>query len=137
MPRRLAFDSDVLIYAASEGQPYAPALRAALFSVPPLTHSGSVLLCPELLSKPLRLGLGAELKVLQGYLDRLDLIDVSEEIALVAGLMSVAYRLKAPDALHLACAVHAGADAFVTNNREDFRQAEVLELQVLYPEEVD
>jgi predicted nucleic acid-binding protein len=92
VPRRLAFDSDVLIYAATAadtaadggGPPHADALRDAL----------------------------------------------------LATQLAAAYRLKAPDALHLACAVHAGADAFVTNNRRDFRQAEILESPVVYPEGV-
>lgn len=140
MPRRLAFDSDVLIYAATaadeRGQPYAVTLRDALLSGPPLTHCGSVLLLPEVLSKPIRLGLNDELDLLQTYLNRLELVEISTDLALLATQLAAAYRLKAPDALHLACAVHAGADAFVTNNRKDFKQAEILELQVLYPEEV-
>ena len=134
--RHLAFDSDVLIYATSETHPYAPVLRSALFAVPPLTHSGSVLLYPELLSKPMRTGQTHDLAVLRGYLGRLMLVDIGREVALMATELAAAYRLKAPDALHLACAVHTGADAFVTNNRKDFKQAEILELQVLYPEEV-
>lgn len=138
MPR-LAFDSDVLIYAASaaaEGeQPHASALKDALLSAPALTHCGSVLLLPEILSKPLRLGLSAELDLLQTYLDRLNLVGIDTDVALLATQLAAAYRLKAPDALHLACAVHAGADAFVTNNRKDFKQAEILELPVLFPEQ--
>ena len=46
--------------------------------------------------------------------------------ALLVNSSAPAFTL--PDALHLACAVHAGADAFVTNNRKDFKQAEILEL---------
>ncbi len=140
MPRRLAFDSDALIYAATAGgegaQSHADALRTALLSGPPFTHCGSVLLLPEVLSKPIRLGLNAESELLQTYLNRLELVEISTDLAVLATQLAAAYRLKAPDALHLASAVHAGADAFVTNNRKDFRQAEILELQVLYPEEV-
>ena len=137
MPSRLAFDSDVLIYAASQEHPHAPALRDALLSAPPFTHCGSVLLLPEVLSKPLRLGLGAELELLQAYLDRLELVEITTDLALLAAQLSAAYHLKAPDALHLACAVQSGADALVTNNRKDFKPEEILEIPVLYPEEIE
>jgi predicted nucleic acid-binding protein len=36
------------------------------------------------------------------------------------------------DAIHLATAIQAGADAFVTNNIKDF-DSEILELKILFP----
>jgi predicted nucleic acid-binding protein len=136
VPPRYAFDSDVLIYAATASNPHGGVIRNLLQHAPPQHHLGSVLLYPELLSKPSRLGHTDELRTLQGYLARLHLADITADIALLATQFSAAYRLKAADALHLASAVHAGADAFVTNNRKDFRPGEVLEIKILSPDGV-
>jgi predicted nucleic acid-binding protein len=134
--RRLAFDSDVLIYAADPTHPHAERLRKLLLDVPPQTHSGSVLLYVELLARPLRLSMEGEVRTLRGFLGTLNLIEITAATALLATQLAAAYRLRAPDALHLACAVEAGADALLTNNRKDFRQGEILELGVLYPEDL-
>lgn len=130
---RYALDADVLIYAANPNEPHGEVIRGLLQSAVPGVHLGSVLLYPELLSKPLREEWATEVVTLQGYLNRLLLLDITLEIALLGTQLAAAYRLKAADALHLATAVHAGADAFVTNNRKDFNPAAVLELRVLFP----
>ena len=38
--------------------------------------------------------------------------------------------------MHLATAVHAGSERFLTNNRKDFLKDRVLELSVVYPDEL-
>ncbi|MCI2267141.1 hypothetical protein [Sediminivirga luteola] len=43
--------------------------------------------------------------------------------------------LRAADAAHLATAVVAGADRFVTNNRNDFPR-EISEIDIVYPDEL-
>ncbi len=97
-------------------------------------HVGSVLLLTEVLANPLREGRATELQLLGSLLAALSLHDITRSTALLATQLAAAYRLRAPDALHLACAVEAGASAFLTANRKDFRRGEILELGVLYPE---
>lgn len=91
-----------------------------------------MLLLPEVLAKPLRTGDDAELAALGAVLGRLDLRPVDEATARLAVALAAAYRLKAGDALHLATAVGAGADRFVTNNRRDFPPT-IAEIDVTYP----
>lgn len=133
---RYALDSDVLIYAADLGNPLGGVIRHLLQHSAPGTHLGSVLLFPEVLTRPLREGKLSELKFLSDLLATLELQEITAATAQLSTQLAAAYRLKAADALHLATAVQAGADAFVTNNRKDFRPGEVLEIKVLFPEEV-
>lgn len=113
-----AFDADVMIYAASPSHPHGPRLRDLLLGE---GCTGSVLLLPEVLSKPLRDGAdGDEAQELLALLARLELRPVDMETAQLATTIAAAHRLRAADAVHLATAVLAGADRFVTNNRRDF-----------------
>jgi predicted nucleic acid-binding protein len=49
--------------------------------------------------------------------------------------LGVTHGLRAVDAVHLATAVHAGADRFITNNRRDFPQT-MREIDIVYPSEL-
>ncbi|MGF1596023.1 MAG: FAD-dependent oxidoreductase [Acidimicrobiales bacterium] len=93
---------------------------------------GSVLLIPELLTKPLRDGAEAELEALAALLGRVDLRPVDEAIAELATMLGATHGLSAADAVHLATAVAAGADRFVTNNSSDFTSA-ITEIAITYP----
>lgn len=124
-----AFDTDVLIYAASD-HPDAPRIRSILFG--PDETIGSLVLLPEALSKPMRLDDQAELARLIELLDRFDLKPVDLEIALGATEYAAKYDLKAADAIHLATAVVWGAERFHTNNRKDFGP-HIEELEVVWP----
>jgi predicted nucleic acid-binding protein len=132
-----AFDADVLIYAAVADHPLGMRVRA-LFPIEPVERTGtiagigSVLLLPELLTKPLREGARAELDELGALLSRLDLRPVDESIADLATALGAAYGLRAADAVHLATAVNAGADRFITNNAADFPKT-ITEVDVTYP----
>jgi predicted nucleic acid-binding protein len=129
-----AFDADVLIYAASPGHELGERVRA-LFPVGgegELAGVGSVLLLPEVLTKPTRDESEAELDALYGLLARLDLRPVDEAVAGLAVVLGATYRLKAADAVHLATAVNAGADRFITNNTRDFRRG-IGEVDVVHP----
>ncbi|MEO6121798.1 MAG: PIN domain-containing protein [Acidimicrobiales bacterium] len=132
-----AFDADVLIYAAVRGHALGRRVRALLAD--PATNPetgragvGSVLLLPELLARPVREDASAELAALEALLGRLDLRPVDEATAELAVALGASYRLRAADAVHLATAVGAGADRFLTNNRRDFRKT-ILEIEVTYP----
>jgi len=135
-----AFDADVLIYAAVPGHALGRRVRV-LFPLQSVDQSeaiagiGSVLLLPELLAKPLRDGADDELVELAGLLGRLDLRPVDEATAGLATALGAAHRLRAADAVHLATAVAAGADRFVTNNQADFPKS-ISEIDVTYPEDL-
>lgn len=132
-----AFDADVLIYAAVPGHHLGRRVLA-LFPDSPTDETGivagigSVLLIPELLSKPTREEADSELLALAALLGRLELRPVDEATAELAVALAASYRLKATDAVHLATAVNGGADRFVTNNRRDFPQT-INEIGITYP----
>lgn len=135
-----AFDADVLIYAAAPDHPLGRRVRA-LFprgsaeTSGPVAGVGSVLLIPELLTKPMRDGSDAELGALAALLARLELRPVDEATAELASALGASYRLRAADAVHLATAVAAGADRFITNNKSDFSRS-IDEVDVTYPAEL-
>jgi predicted nucleic acid-binding protein len=132
-----AFDADVLIYAGAPEHPLGARVRA-LFPAGAggVAGVGSVLLLPEVLAKPMRDEAPDEVSTLVGLLSRLELRPVDAVTAEVATSLAVAYRLRAADAVHLATALVAGADRFVTNNRRDFRPS-ISEIPVVYPDALD
>jgi predicted nucleic acid-binding protein len=134
----LAFDADVLIYAAEAGHQLGEKVLGILEN-PSLDglRIGSALLLPELLSKPIRLELTLERDALLNILSFLDLIPLDTETAMLAAQLGAAYKLKARDAIHLATAVQAGADVFVTNNARDFKPELILELRVIFPADLE
>jgi predicted nucleic acid-binding protein len=90
---------------------------------------------PELLTKPLRENATDELNELSSLLGRLDLLPTDEATAELATAFGAAYGLRAVDAVHLATAVGAGADRFLTNNRSDFPKS-ITEIDVIYPDDL-
>jgi predicted nucleic acid-binding protein len=135
-----AFDADVLIYAAVPGHPLGQRVRArfpadATATSGVVAGTGSVLLIPELLTKPMRDGADAEVEALAALLGRLDLRPVDEALAELATAMGTTYGLRAADAVHLATAVAAGAERFITNNSSDFSKS-ITEVDVTYPDEL-
>jgi predicted nucleic acid-binding protein len=94
---------------------------------------GSVLLLPEVLAKPMRDGATDEVGALIGLLSRLELRPVDPATAEVATSLAASHRLRAADAVHLATAVMAGADRFITDNRRDFPAA-ISEIDITYPD---
>lgn len=135
-----AFDADVLIYAAVPGHRLGRRVRAlfpeeATATTGAVAGIGSVLLIPELLTKPMRDGAETEVEALAALLARLDLRPVDEALAELATSLGAAHRLRAADAVHLATAVAAGADRFITNNASDFTKT-ITEIDVTYPDEL-
>ena len=126
-----AFDADALIYAAVPGHPLGERVAALFRAASPGT--GSVLLLPEVLSKPLRDGTADEVRILASLLARLDLRPVDRATAELATALASRYRLRAADATHLATAVGLGAQRFITNNRRDFGP-HITEIDVTYPD---
>lgn len=135
-----AFDSDVLIYAAVAGHPLGRRVRSLLRGSPGRAGVerpavGSVLLLPELLAKPTRDGEGGEVAELRSLLAHVELLPADLHTATLAVGLGASYGLRAADALHLATAVVAGADRFVTNNAKDFPRS-IQEIDIVYPSEL-
>jgi predicted nucleic acid-binding protein len=130
-----AFDADALIYASVPGHPLGQRVIALFRSAGPgtMAGTGSVLLLPELLSKPLRDGNADEIRILTGLLARMDLRPVDRATAELATALSSTYRLRAANATHLATAVSMGAERFITNNQRDFGP-DIKEIDVTYPD---
>ncbi len=128
-----AFDADALIYAAAPDHPLGRRVRALFTAAPDaIAGIGSVLLVPEVLAKPIRDGATREVDALVALLSRLELRALDSATAEIATSLAVAYRLRAPDAIHLATAVVAGAERFVTDNSRDFPTT-ISEVDVTYP----
>jgi predicted nucleic acid-binding protein len=131
-----AFDADCLIYAAASGHPLGFRVAGLFGRTLDGQRIGSTVLIPELLTKPIREQRTEELRRLGFFLARLDLRPVDRAVASLAAALGARYRLRAADAIHLATAVHHGADRFITNNRRDFDSANVAETAVTYPGEL-
>lgn len=134
------FDADVLIYAAVADHPAGLRVRALFPAGPvddagPTAGVGSVLLIPELLTKPVHDRADEEVAELAGLLGRLVLLPADHATAELATALGAAYGLRAADAIHLASAVGAGADRFLTNNRSDFPRS-ISEIDATYPEDL-
>jgi predicted nucleic acid-binding protein len=112
-----------------------------LFPVEPLDSPGvvagigSVLLLPELLSKPLREQSADELTALGALLGRIDLLPADQATCELATALAASYGLRAADAVHLATALGGGADRFVTNNRSDFPKS-ISDIAITYPDDL-
>jgi predicted nucleic acid-binding protein len=132
-----ALDADVLIYAAVLDHPLGRRVLALFPDEPAIDHEppalvGSVLLISEILTKPIGAGAHAELSALESLLSRIELLPVDRPTADLALALGVRYRLRTVDAVHLATAVGAGADRFVTNNQRHFHRT-ISELEITYP----
>jgi predicted nucleic acid-binding protein len=132
-----AFDADVLVYASIPGHPLGRRVAALFPSVPVGSAArrpgvGSVLLVPELLSKPLRDEDAAAVTTLSGFLARLDLRPADQAVTSLAAVLGAQYKLRAPDATHLATAISMGANRFITNNSKDFGKP-IGEIEVTFP----
>ena len=101
----------------------------------PLAGVGSVLPLPELLSKLLRDGRADELAELGALLGPLDLRPVDAATARLAAALAADHALAAIGAVHLATAVNAGADRFITNDSRDFPR-HITEIRITYPNEL-
>lgn len=134
-----AFDADVHIYAAVPEHPLGRRVRA-LFEAggaeaADRSRVGSVLLIPELISKPLWDGATEELEDLGAMLARVELRPADVTTAELAAAFGATYSLSAADAIHLATGVQAGADRFVTNSRSDFPRS-ITEIDITYPSDL-
>lgn len=132
----IAFDADVLIYAASQHPLGAGVAKLFASAGDDPVGIGSVLLLTEVLAKPMRADPDStEVRALLSLLGHLELRPFDEPTARLSLALAMSYGLRAADAVHLATAVASGAEQFLTNNRKDFPKT-IEEVEVIYPSEL-
>jgi predicted nucleic acid-binding protein len=123
---RVYLDSAPLIYLIEEVAPYAAALEERL-AAPTTVQICSDLTRLECRVKPMREGQNELLSAFDSYFEEI----IAEIVALSRPLIDHATQLRAhygfrtPDALHLAAAIAAGCDLFLTNDHQLSRCTEI------------
>ncbi len=112
-------DTCVLIYLIEEHPSLAPQVESAIRAAPTLCFALSELLRLECRVSPMKQGDFALLAKFDRFFSNAThiFIPASRQVFNLATEFRVQHQLKTPDALHLAFAIHAGCDAFWTNDR--------------------
>lgn len=130
---RIALDTSLFIYLVERHPTFFPKVEPVFRELDAGTVKGiaSVLTLLEVLVRPIEVGaiaLANEFRDVVSAAPNLDLVVVDTNISELAAKIRAAHRFRTPDAIHLATAVHANADAFVTN---DTRLASFTDLRVV------
>lgn len=128
--RRLYIETAPLIYYVEENPAYVAKLDAIIAPVEQgaIGAVTSVITLAEVLTQPLKQG-NARLE--QEYRDILlhsagfHLLPITAPIAELAARLRAHYNLRTPDALHVAAALDAGCDAFLTNDKDIRRVTDI------------
>lgn len=120
--QRLYMDSAPLIYYVEEHPTYLAKMDVVIAEVEqrPLMALSSVITLTEILTRPLKEQnklLEQEYRDILLNSDTFNLLVVSSQIADSAADLRSRYNLRTPDALHVASALDANCDAFLTNDR--------------------
>jgi predicted nucleic acid-binding protein len=127
-------DTAPIIYYIEAHPEYGPLMKKIVASVQSgeLYASTSVITITEVLPKPVAQNQGDLVDTFLKFLKkgaRLDLIDISPEIAESAGRLKANYgSLKTMDALQISAAIESGAEAFLTN---DIRLKQIQETKII------
>jgi len=134
--KRVALESSVFILALEGNKDFPQA--SELFRVLAVARAevfASVLTITEVINKSYEIGdtkrVPARLDFIHGG-GRINVIDVSQAIALKAAQLRAKYHLKTPDAIHLATAIEANCDVFFTADK-DF-QINISEVKIVHIE---
>jgi predicted nucleic acid-binding protein len=119
--QRVLIDSSVWIYHFEQHTEFGAAASRVIEGLEEGTFRGitSELTLLELTVRPLQLGrqdVADEYELLLSYFPNLELEPISREILLDAAGLRARYRLRTPDAILLATALHSRATAAVTND---------------------
>lgn len=129
----IALDTAPIIYYLEANPEFGPIIRPVLDAVirGEVQAVVSSLIVTELLVHPLRANnttlLARYEELLEGT-PSLSVLDLTTTIAKTAAMLRAAYNLKTPDAIHVATALEAGVEVFITN---DGALKRVLEVKVL------
>lgn len=136
--RRVGIDSNVLIYLLEGSGVLADKCAALLDSMAADEAEGvlATLALAEICSGPARSG---DSRLVERYADELSslenvrVVPLSADLAVDAATIRGSRSISIEDAIHLATARHAGATAFVTNDR---RIKAINQLDVIYLDEL-
>lgn len=134
--KRVALETSVFILALEGNQDFPQA--SELFRVLAVARAkmfASVLTITEVINKSYEIGdtkrIPARLNFIHGG-GSINIIDVTQAIALKAAQLRAKYHLKTPDAIHLATAIEANCDLFFTADK-DF-QTTITEVKIVHIE---
>jgi predicted nucleic acid-binding protein len=118
---RLYLETAPLIYYVEENPAYVTKIETIFRTAASASIElvSSVITLTEVLIHPIRLGdsrLEQEYNNILLNSDGFQLLPVTSPIAKSAAQLRAQYNLRTPDALHVATAIHAGCDAFMTND---------------------
>jgi predicted nucleic acid-binding protein len=129
--QRLYIETAPLIYYVEENPNYVAKMNAVVGAIEnsSIEAVSSVITLTEVLAQPVKLN-NANLE--QEYRDILlnsggfRLLPVSARIAEAAASLRARYNLRTPDALHVATAIDAQSDAFLTNDKAIKRVTDIM-----------
>ena len=132
---RVGIDANVLIYLVEDRGLWAERAEE-LFTEIEKRHIApicSALVATELLQHPLRQGNERMVQEYQRILfteSEIQFVNITIPVAVHAATLAAQYRLKTPDAVHLACALEGGATAFVTADKgiKGIKELEIIQL---------
>jgi predicted nucleic acid-binding protein len=136
---RLYIETAPLIYYVEENPAYVDRMDAIIASLDgsSIQAVSSVITLTEVLTQPLKV---SNTQLQQEYKDILlnsggfHLLPITSRIAEAAADLRARYNLRTPDALHIAAAIDAGCDAFLTN---DIGVKRVTEINILVLDELE
>ena len=136
--KRLYLDTSPLIYYVEENLAYISQMDAIIDHIEntPVEAFSSVITLTEVLNYPIRLGRADLEQTYRNILlnnNTFTLMSVTARIAEAAARLRAHYNLRTPDALHLATALDASCDAFLTN---DLGLKRIQEIRVLVLDEL-
>ena len=124
-------DSSIVIYLVERHPLYVAKIEAALAEAAGSTLATSRLVDLEVLVKPLQEGRDETAALYRQFLSATRQLPITDATFDQALSLRVAYRLKTPDALHLALAQQYGCERFWTNDDRLARAAVGLQIDVL------
>lgn len=131
----IGIDSVVFIYLLEEHQTYLDRVRALLDEVQKgkLEAVMSVIGMIEILTGPKKIGrseLAEQYKQIISTFPHLSIVGIDERIVDVSSHLRARYRIRTPDAIHLATALSRGAKTFYTND-EELKKVKELRVEVI------
>ncbi|MCB0195235.1 MAG: type II toxin-antitoxin system VapC family toxin [Anaerolineae bacterium] len=123
---RVYLDSAPLIYLVENAAPYGSLVMTRL-AQPGITQLCSELTRLECRVKPIQDGEVALLTAFDSYFAEIitTIVPLSRQVLDLATELRAFYNFKTPDALHLAAAIVAKCDLFLTNDRQLTRCTEI------------
>lgn len=137
--RQLAFDTAPLIYFIERHPDYFDRMLFIMRYVDQglIAGVGASIVLTEVLVQPIRTDnqeLAGRYEAVLTQSDNFRLEPVATHVSRAAADLRARYNLRTPDALHIATAIDAGCDAFLTN---DLGLKRVTELKVLVLDELE